>query len=118
MMDASTYYIIYNGFLFFFDFSERRIPTGGREETTNRVYQVPGAGAGERVPLQQVPNPEAEDWDCSFTGAIRAADKNMVSEQADEIQERQPFAQHEKRAPEKRKRTTGGQKVPGQEQQQ
>lgn len=42
----------------------------------------------------------------------------MVSEQADEIQERQPFAQHEKRAPEKWKWTTGGQKVPGQEQQQ
>lgn len=42
----------------------------------------------------------------------------MVPEQANEVQKRQPSTQHEKRAPKKRKRTTGGQKVPGQEQQQ
>jgi len=36
----------------FSDFSERRIPTGGREETEDRVHQVSGVGAGEGVSLQ------------------------------------------------------------------
>lgn len=102
----------------FYDFSERRIPTGGRKETTHRVHQVPGTGAGERVSLQQIPDPETEDRDRSFAGAVGTADQDMVPEPADEIQEGQPSAQHEECAPEKRKRATGGQKVAVQKQQQ
>lgn len=102
----------------FFYFSERCVPTGGRQETTDGVHQIPGSGAGKRVPFQQVPYPEAKDRDRSFVGAVRAADQNMVPEPADEVQEGQPFAQHEKRAPEKRERTAGRQKVPSQKQQQ
>jgi len=40
----------------------------------------------------------------------------MVPESPNEVQKRQPSAQHEKRAPEKRKHTAGGKKVPGQKQ--
>lgn len=101
---------------FVFDFSERRVPAGGREETADGVHQVPGTGAGERVPLQQVLDPEAEDRNRSFAGVVGAPDQDMVSEQTDEVQEGQPSAEHEKRAPEKRERATGRQKVPGQKQ--
>jgi len=104
--------------VFFSDFSERCIPTGGRQETTDRLHPVPGSGAGEGVSLQQVPDPETEDRDRPFASAVRAADQDMVPESANEVQEGQPSAQHEKRAPEKREHATGGQKVPGQKQQQ
>jgi hypothetical protein len=43
--------------LVFSDFSERRVPAGGREETKDRVHQVSGAGAGEGVSFQQIPDP-------------------------------------------------------------
>jgi len=89
------------------DFSERRVSAGGREETTDRLHPVPGAGAGEGVSLQQVPDPETEDRDRPFAGSVRAADQDMVPESADEVQEGQPSAQHEKRAPEKRNHATG-----------
>lgn len=104
--------------MFFSDFSERRISTGGCEETTDRLHPVPGVGVGEGVSLQQVPDPETEDRDRSFTGAVRATDQDMVPKSANEVQKGQPSAQHEKRAPEKRKHATGGQKVQSQKQQQ
>lgn len=84
------------------DFSKWHVSTGRREKTTYRVYQISGSGAGERVSLQQVPNPEAEDRDRSFISVIGATDQDMVPEPANEVQEGQPFAQHQKRSPKKR----------------
>jgi len=72
--------------VFFSDFSERRIPTGGREETTDRLHQVPGVGAGEGVSLQQVPDSKTEDRDRPFACAVRATDQDMVPESANEVQ--------------------------------
>lgn len=103
--------------MFFSDFSEWRISTGGRKETTDRLHPVPGVGVGEGVSLQQIPNPETEDRDRPFAGAVRTTNQDMVPKSTNEVQKRQPSAQHEKRTPEKRKHATGGQKVQSQKQQ-
>lgn len=74
------------------DFSERRLPTSGREKTKDRLYQVSSTRIGERVSFQQVLDQEAEDRDRSFAGAVGTTDQDMVSEPANEVQEGQPSA--------------------------
>lgn len=53
------------------------------------VYQVPDTGAGEGVPLQPVPDPEAADRDSARAVPDRTADKDLVPEPADEVEKRE-----------------------------
>jgi len=61
-----------------------------RDETAAHVvHPLPDARAGERVPLQPVPDQAAEDRDRARAVPDRAADKDMVPEQADEVEKRE-----------------------------
>lgn len=67
-----------------------------RDETAAHVvHPLPDAGAGEGVPLQPVPDQAAEDRDRARPVPDRAADKDMVPEQADEVEKGTQDGQHE-----------------------
>lgn len=50
----------------------------------HRLHQHAAAGAGERVPLQQVPVPAQESRDCRPVGSNRTAGESLVPKPADE----------------------------------
>jgi hypothetical protein len=51
------------------------------------LHQVPDVGAGERVPLQPLPDPAAAHRDRPRTLSDRAPDQDLVPEQEDEAEE-------------------------------
>lgn len=51
------------------------------------VHPLPDARAGERVPLQPLPDPPTKDRNCARPVSDRAADQNLVPESADEAEE-------------------------------
>lgn len=51
------------------------------------VHPLPDARAGERVPLQPLPDPPTKDRNCARPVSDRAADQNLVPESPDEAEE-------------------------------
>ena len=51
------------------------------------VHPLPDAGAGERVPLQQIPDPPAPHRDSPHAGPDGAPDQDLVPEPAHEVEE-------------------------------
>lgn len=61
------------------------------------VYQIPDSGARKRVPHQPLPDPPEADRDGARPLPDRAADKDMVPEQANEAKKRDPGHQRAER---------------------
>lgn len=81
--------------------SQWRIHAGhGTEAPTHGLHSPPDPRAGERVPLQPLPDASASHRDRAQPVPLRAANKNLVPEPAHEVEEGQQVAQHEERAQE------------------
>ena len=64
-----------------------RTESAQSKENATDLHEVPDPGAGEGVPLQPLPDPEAPHRDRPQPGPHRAADQDLVPEPADEGQE-------------------------------
>ncbi|ENN76595.1 hypothetical protein D910_10392 [Dendroctonus ponderosae] len=68
------------------------------EKTEDLLHEVPNVRVRKGVPLQQVPHEEKEDRDSSCVMSDREADKNLVPEQADEVEKGTQDGQYEYRS--------------------
>lgn len=59
------------------------------EKGPNSVHPLPDARTGERISLQQIPNPEEENRDSPHFVPHGTTNKNMVPESKDEMEEGQ-----------------------------
>lgn len=67
-----------------------------RTKTISDGLHAPaGPGAREGVPLQSVPDAQAQGGDSPYALSIRAPDQDLVPEPEDEVEERSQAAKHE-----------------------
>lgn len=84
-------------FFYFFIFfcSEHQLHRRRAEAFANGLHPPAGPGAGEGVPLQPVPDAQAQGGDRAHTLSVRAADQNLVPEPEDEMEEGSQASQHQ-----------------------
>ncbi len=84
--------LAFNFFLISFRCSESK---RRNKETENLLHPIPDPGAGEGVPLQSIPDPTTENRDRPRTLPDGTADKDLVPEPADEVEEGAQDGLHE-----------------------
>lgn len=74
---------------------EPKLLRGRTQAFTDGLHTPAGLGAGEGVPLQSVPDAQAQSGDSPHSLSIGAPDQNMVSKPEDEMEKRPQAAQHQ-----------------------
>ena len=79
----------------FYSHSERELLRGGAETLADGLHAPAGLGAREGVPLQPVPDAQAQGGDRAHAVPLGAADQDLVPEPEDEMEEGPQAAQHQ-----------------------
>lgn len=86
---------VHDHFCLYFDFIDSEHVWLGTEALAHRVHAPADPGVGEGIPLQSLPDPEKKDRNRQHTVSKREADKDLVPEPQDEVEERPPVTQHQ-----------------------
>ena len=75
--------------------SELQLQRRRAEAVADGLHPAAGPGAGEGVPLQPLPDAQAQGGDRAHALPVRTADQNLVPEPEDEMEEGSQASQHQ-----------------------